>query len=529
MQDRSRAKTARTILLSGALFLSLIAAVVAQGLPPQAVAEFQQAVRFFEQGRYSQALELLTALEKAHADSFDVQQLLAIALDLAGKPAEANRHFRQAVALRPRSVQARANLGTSYVRIGKTEEAIAEFRKALELDPGNATANFNLGTILLRQRKPKEALPWLEKAVAAQPRVYENGYHLALACHALGNHRRAQEVLDSLMPVPRERAEFYLLLALNRRSLGETDQAQQALSEVLPLLTAHPEAHEEVAMLLFEAGLFQEAIPVLQEAARRFPGSAAVLLNLARAELQTGRHDAALDHAKAALSFGETSDAHLLAADILEASGKPLEALSHFQAAVRLEPSESNFVALGYEFLSHWNWKEAESIFAFALERFPDSWRLRVGLGAAFLGQNEHEKATQLFLQSIDIRPDDPLGYRLLVQSFPEASESFEKAVRRFDEFHAANPDNPWAAYYRTLASWRSGLRGLPAMPEEKSVGLLRGAVREKPDLVEAHFLLGEIHFGAKRWQEAISAYELAVRHDPDHMEAHYKLGLSLQ
>ncbi len=516
-------------LTAGALLLLLPVLTPAQGLTPQAIGEFRQAVRFFEQGQYSRALELLAALDKSHPDIFDIQHLFAITLDLAGRPEEANRHFQRAVALQPGSAPARANLGTSYERLGKSEEAIAEFRQAIELDPANATANFNLGTILLRQKKPQQALPWLEKAYSVQPRVYENGYHLALACFAAGDYLRTGKVLDSLMPVPQERAEFYLLLALNRRALGETAQAQEALREVLPLLAAQPEAHEQVAMLLFEAGLFQEAIPILQEAVRRFPDSVPALQNLARAELQVGRLDQSLGHAQRALSLQETAEAHLLVADLLEASKKPLEALEHYQAAVKLDPSENNFAALGYEFLSHWNWKEAESVFAFGLKRFPRSWRLRIGVGAAFLGQNEYEKASQYFLQYIELRPEDPLGYHFLSQSFPEAAESFDRAVQQFDRFHKANPNNPWAAYYRTLASFRSKLRGLNALSDQESIELLQSAVRQKPDLVEAHFLLGEIYFGERRWVEAVSAYESAIRHDPEHMEAHYKLGLCLQ
>jgi tetratricopeptide (TPR) repeat protein len=186
-------------------------------------------------------------------------------------------------------------------------------------------------------------------------------------------------------------------------------------------------------------------------------------------------------------------------------------------------------IVLGYEFLSHWNWKEAQEIFTFALSRYEDSWRLRLGLGAAYLGQNEHEKATQCFLEAIERIPEDPIGYQLLSQSFGESEESYQAAVARFDAYHESHPENPWAAYYKTLADYRSSIRGIAPLDHEACLARLRLSIRQKADLVEAHYLMGEILFGQREWQPAIDAYEKAIQQDPDHMEAHYKLGLGLQ
>jgi len=501
----------------------------AQGLPPAATAEFRRAIQLFEGGRYAEAVAVLGPLAESYGESFDIQQLLAITLDITGKAAEANRHFLKAVVLNPDSARARTNLGASFVRIGKPDEALEEFGRALALDPNNATANFNMGTILLRQKKFRESLVWLRKAYTLQPGVYENGYHLAFSHFALEDHSGAQEVLRSLQPVPAERSEYYLLLALNNKALGKTDEAQQTLKEILPLLAGNPEAHEQVTTLLFSEGLYGEAIPILEQSVRHFPNSEPAWRNLAQAELRTGALEKAREHAEKALQVEETPAGHILLGDILEAARNPVEALRHYQLAVKLDPSETNLIVLGYEFLSHWNWKEAQEIFTFALSRHDDSWRLRLGLGAAYLGQNEHEKASQNFLQAIERVPEDPLGYQLLSQSFAESSESFDAAVTRFDAYYESNPKNPWAAYYKTLAGYRSSIRGLAPLDHEASVARLQLSIQHRPDLIEAHYFMGEIFFGQRKWQPAIEAYEKAVQHDPNHMEAHYKLGLGLQ
>jgi len=525
-KTRSRSKLP---VLAWGLALLLMPHVWGQGLPPKAADELRRALQHFEQGDYPKALGILLPLEQAYPGSFDVAHLLAVTLDLAGKPEEAHRRFQKAVDLNPQSAGAHANLGTSLVRIGKTDAAVAQFRQALKINPNNATANFNLGTILLRQRKIRDALPYLQKAYTLQPGVYENAYHLALCYFVSGDYSRAQRVLDSLQPIPKERAEFHLILALNQKASGKSQEAQETLQGVLPLLAAQPESHEQVSMLLFSQGMFREAVPVLDAAVRRFPKSETALANLAQAELQIGELENALEHAQRALALKETAQGHILLADIFERSHQPLAAIEHYQLAVRMDPSESNLVALGYEFLAHWNWKEAQEVYAFALTKFGNSWRLRLGLGAAYLGQDDFEKATQCFLGAIPLAPDEPLCYQLLAESFEQSSESFDKAIARFHAYYQSHPDSPQAVYYHVLADHRSSTRHGSPPDYDGSIVLLRKAIDRNPDFYAAHFLLGELFFAHQNWQEAIAAYEQTVRRNPEHLEAHYRLGLSLQ
>jgi tetratricopeptide (TPR) repeat protein len=501
----------------------------AQEPAPTLDAGYRQAAQHFQRGEYSRALEILVPLEKAHPGSFEVQHLLAVTLDVGGNPEAANVHFRKAVALNPKSAVVHANLGTSLVRVGKMDAAVTEFRLALGLEPDNATANFNLGTLLMQQRKLRDALPLLERAYAVQPRLYENGYHLALCHFLLGDHDSAGKVLASLMPVPKERAEFYLILALNQGALGNSGAARKALDEVLPLLSGKPEAHEQLALLLFSRQMYHEALPMLEEAVRRFPDSSMALLNLARAELHTGQLPQAQEHAKRALSLRETADAHSLLGDILEASQQSLAAVEHYQKAVQLDPSERNLISLGYEFMSHWNWKEAEAVFASALVRYRDSWRMRIGLGASWLGQEKFEEATRYFLEAIDMVPGEPFGYRLLAQSFSGAGDSFEKAVARFRTYYRAHPGDPHALYYHALAGHRLSERQDSTSNSDELIALLQAAVKREPDFPEAHLLMGDVFSRQRKWPEAVAAYESAVKQDPEHIGARYKLARSLQ
>jgi hypothetical protein len=69
----------------------------------------------------------------------------------AGRPAEAERLYRQAVAFRPDSVQGHAGLALMLLLQGKTGEAIAAFRRAREIAPDDADVLYKLGNLLLRE------------------------------------------------------------------------------------------------------------------------------------------------------------------------------------------------------------------------------------------------------------------------------------------------------------------------------------------------------------------------------------------
>ncbi len=498
-------------------------------VPADAAAEFNRALEHFRAGGYAQALQVLEPLERRRPAAAEIQHLLAIVLDLNGKPQEANRHFRQAVELQPDAAVLRTNFGASLMRLGQAAEAAEQFRRALELQPDNPTASFNLGTILLQQGRPEQALPRLEKAFAMQSDVYENAYQLAYCRFLLGKYEAADAVLQKLAGQAGQRAELRFLQALTDRALGRADRTREVLQAVKPLLNGRPQLQFQAALLLLSQDLPEPAEELLRSAAEQLPDSYPARLNLAAAQKKLAKLSAASRTANAALALQETGEIHLLLGDILEAQEKPLEAVAHFQRAVELDPAPASYYALGHEFLIHWNWEAAAQVFATGLESHPDSWRLWVGAGAAALGLTRHEEAVRAFLQAVKLKPEEPMGYHLLAQAFDRSEEAFDDAVDAFRELLKRQAENPWARYFEASATFRQAARsGDSSRLAARSETLLR-LTRENPRFLEAHLLLGEIQFELGNWAASAAALQQAVELDPRQASAHYRLGLALQ
>src|SRR5439155_27314498 len=100
------------------------------------------------------------------------------------------------------------------------------------------------------------------------------------------------------------------------------------------------------------------------------------------------------------------------------------------------------------ELLQHRTNQEAIVIFASGVRDFPNSWKMRLGLGCAYFLTGKYDEAAQALLQAIRIEPKVKLAYVFLGKVY-ESAESSQAAIREtFKAYLGQNPDDPWACYY---------------------------------------------------------------------------------
>src|SRR5262245_35320134 len=85
----------------------------------------------------------------------NVHTTLGACYDELGRPAEALRHHRRAIALEAKNAIAWANLGVSRRMAGRFDEAEDAYERALALDPDNAIVHANLGAVLVLRGDPQ--------------------------------------------------------------------------------------------------------------------------------------------------------------------------------------------------------------------------------------------------------------------------------------------------------------------------------------------------------------------------------------
>jgi Flp pilus assembly protein TadD len=98
---------------------------------------------------------------------------LAMALSERGRLAEAEDHYRQAIALDDEYPQTHHNLARVYEASGRADDAAAEYRRAVQLDPTFFHSWDALGSLELRRGRRDEARSSFESALKAYPFAVE--------------------------------------------------------------------------------------------------------------------------------------------------------------------------------------------------------------------------------------------------------------------------------------------------------------------------------------------------------------------
>ena len=216
----------------------------------------------------------------------------------AGRYEEAAGEFRGAIEIKPDSVSAHINLGSTLGQLGEVEAAIAEYRRAIELAPANATALYNLGALLRRRGELAEALDAFRNAALYAPEDGAIRFQLADALRLTG---RAEESLihfrqSAKLEPPGELARFREAQVLN--GLGRDAEAIGRLEEGLAVIPRSSMLALTLARLLASVPDVSlrdgdRALEILNESPIR--RSLRSLETLAMAYAEVGRCDEAFD------------------------------------------------------------------------------------------------------------------------------------------------------------------------------------------------------------------------------------------
>lgn len=95
----------------------------------------------------------------------------------------------------------------------------------------------------------------------------------------------------------------------------------------------------EQGIVLFKEGNFEQAVGILEDASRQFPGSYEAFVYLGAAYAQQGRHNAAIGALKRASEIKPDSPRiHYNLGQAYEAAGVPREAWFEYKKALELDP-----------------------------------------------------------------------------------------------------------------------------------------------------------------------------------------------
>ena len=342
------------ILLVG-VFLSEV--VLAEGPEQTSIGHvIQEAEAAWLDGAVVPALDVVEQGIRQYPSALMLQKLRGDILATSRRDQEAVEAYQTILQKTPEALEVRWAKWSILLRSGQGAQAIAELQKIAEIDTANPLVPLRIAQDLRKLDRLEESLEWYKKAVSLIPDF--PGWRLAKAraqfdiLDGRGARDEVKRVLTMVSPGSPEEAAARSLLSVVYGATKERGRRYQPIFSPEGTAAERKEwaAIRAEAWQLFEAGLYQEAEPVLRKILELKPSDHGATHDLGITLMELGRYEEAITILEKVLSI-TTKDEVL--ADTFFRIGQSLtamerwpEALDHFQilydAAVEFEESSKD-------------------------------------------------------------------------------------------------------------------------------------------------------------------------------------------
>ncbi|MGH7168901.1 MAG: tetratricopeptide repeat protein [Gemmataceae bacterium] len=518
----------------------------ARGLRPDLGVSLANAL--LHSGRGPEGLALLARMVRESPVNPYLHFQQGYALGNQGMSVDAERAFRQAVALKPDLALAYYNLGVALDNQGKPLEAEASYRKAIALKPDYTLAYYDLGNALNEQGKHVEAEAAYHKAIALKP-IYANAYNnLGVALKGQGKPVEAEAACRKAIALKPDDTKAYIILGTALHDQGKPVEAEAAFRKAIALKPDDAEAYNNLGGVLAGQGKSVEAEAAYRKAIALKPDYAEVHCNLGSILQRQGRFTESL----AAYQRGHELGSKL--------SGWRYPSLQWVRKAERLVELEKKLPAILQGEAAPDNAGDAVTIAwmcslpskkryaasarlyadAFAAEpKLPANLQTRyrydaacsAALAVAGLGEDARllpDRVAAMFRNwALGWLRDDLTAYaKLAEQNNAAANKAIQQrlALWRGDAALASVRDPE--ALDRLPDDERAACQSLWRDVEDLATSM---AIALKPDDAMASYNLGNALNHQGKFVEAEAAYRKAIALKPDYAEAHCNLGSVLQ
>lgn len=517
---------------------------------------------------------LFEEMQSALGNSAAAHSLFGRAYYETGFPAEAEREFRQALAIDPKAPRAHFYLGYVILQHGGSErlpQAGEEFERELELHPQDYYSHYFLGVLAAVEGEHSKAVRHLAEAVRLKPAAGDAYLFLGQAQAESGDAAAAEQSLRRAVELTPDvssnsyqikRAHFLLgrvLLKAGRRTEGEKELSvarelqgqslESSRQEIRAILGQAVDATQEAASpsrlasaapagasgdgdsgAIAEVLLIEESAPGAQEASKYPAMKAALSAVLAQADhnlgviaAQQGQLAASLEHfAAAAVWKPDLAGLDRNWGIVSFRAAQYDKAIPALARQVKAHPEDvltRRMLGVSYYLTGDFR-RAAEALrpLEFTLTDDPE---LAYTYGVALVQLAEHRRAASLFARLAAQHPREPQARFYAAQGFAMV-EDYEEALKELRSVAALEPKMPQVHYNAGQSLIR--LNRLEEAEQE-----FRQELRLNPSDGISKYHLAYVLLELKRHTpEAIALLREAVGARPDYADARYQLGKAL-
>jgi tetratricopeptide (TPR) repeat protein len=267
----------------------------------------------------------------------DIAQLFQAGQDALnqGRLDEAERDFRQVLAVNPKVGGAYANLGVVYMRRKQWAKALERLHKAEHLMPQVAGIRLNIGLAYYRQNEFLKAIPSFESVVRDQPGALQPRHLLGLCYFFAERWADAANTLEPLWAQESGQLSYLYVLSIAAHRAGQKELDEKATAQLIKTGEGSPEFHLFMGKAHLNLEQYDMALADFQAAADANPKLTFVHFNLGLTYLKKQDYEQARDEflkdaavePDLALNYDELGDVYSLLQQDSDAEKSYREAL----------------------------------------------------------------------------------------------------------------------------------------------------------------------------------------------------------
>jgi len=204
-------------------------------------------------------------------------------------------------------------------------------------------------------------------------------------------------------------------------------------------------------------------------------------------------------------------------------SESPKIAALEAQRKAEADPSEPNLFEYASSLMKV-NYPAAETIYRYAVNKYPDSVRLHAGLASALWALGKPDEGAVELCRAAELAPEDPHPLEFLAATEHIPTALYQKVVDGLRQLHQRYPKDGLILFdYEMVLSNR--YEDKSRVPKD-FVPTLEEAIRLTPRLPEAYFELSLVYDEQKNYTEEVQVLRKAVELSPK--DEHYRYNLAM-
>jgi protein O-GlcNAc transferase len=311
--------------------------------PDHTEAMYALGVLMAQSRRVSESMDLLKRASCLAPEDTRIARNLALVLQAAGRPKEAEAEFVRLCEMEPGVADHRFGLALLYSAQGRQPDAIEQFRKGLALAPDNADAWCNLGLACRAAGENQQALEAFGRAVSVSPAMVKAHGNRGALLMALGRWEEAVQTWDRLLGLEPGIADVHADKGVALAQLGRIEEAADCFRRAEELDGGNALHPYNLARALQDLGCLPEAAEAYDRATARDPEYVSAYLNMGVVLRRMGNVDLALEkYARAIELQPDNGAAHLNRGKLLMQDGRFDEALEGYRRVLELHPDDAD-------------------------------------------------------------------------------------------------------------------------------------------------------------------------------------------